>query len=179
MKSLENVLIKILEKFDIVKIMVSAFIVLALMLVPKINYLDFLMPLDRPEKWIEFVFAIILSYIVITLIVFIGKTIRKHFIYKPKKLIRMMVQYGDYINIFYSDKINEYSPCYINLKQYNIPKEIIAKLEENRIIESLYVSDGYKLTTQARKKLIRLSKTAKFLDDKVFKHSKHKNNNEK
>lgn len=175
MKYFENVLIKILEKFDIVKIMVSAFIVLALMLVPKIDYLDFLMPLDSPEKWIKFIFAIVLSYIIISLIMFIGRTIREHFLHKPKKLIRMMVQYGDYINIFYSDKIKEYSPCYIDLDRYNFPEEIIIKLKENRIIEPLFAGKNYKLTIQARKKLTRLSKIAKFLDDKVFKHSNHDN----
>ena len=169
MKDWSSIIIKIVDKFNIVKIMLAILVVLSLMLVPKINYLDFLMPLDNFEKRIRFIFAILVSYTVITIIIFLGKSIKQFFSNKPKKLLRIIWRYGEYINVFYSDEINEYSPCSIDLDRYNIPKEIIAKFEENRIIELAFLGNGYQLTKKARKKLTRLRKTMSFLNDKLFK----------
>ena len=63
MKDWSSIIIKIVDKFNIVKIMLAILVVLSLMLVPKINYLDFLMPLDNFEKRIRFIFAILIFFV--------------------------------------------------------------------------------------------------------------------
>ena len=50
MSDLGTFLNNLIEKFDIKKLTICAFIVLALMVIPNINFLDFLMPLDDAEK---------------------------------------------------------------------------------------------------------------------------------
>ena len=157
--------------------MVCAFTVFALMLVPKINFLGFLMPLDTSEKWIIFVFSLLTTYIVLSIIVFLWQRIRKHFLCKPKKLFRLIGQYGQYINVFYSDVINEYSSVAVDFDRYNIPQDVVNILTENNIIEhASYTGQKYCLTKKARKKLTRTRKFIVFVDSKLINRNKQENN---
>ena len=168
MNDLGLLLSKIIEKFDIKKLMFSAFIVLALMLVPKINYLHFLMPLDNLEKWIQFIFALITMYIIILVFTFLVEHLKYKFQHRPKKVFMLMGDFGKYINIFYSDEIGEYSSTAVDLTRYDIPKAIIQKLLENNIIRyANWGSSEVCLTKGAIKKLNRIKKIIKFIGGKI------------
>lgn len=178
MKDLGAFFSKLIDKFDIKKLMICAFIVLSLMLVPKIDILSSLMPLDDAEKVIKFIFVFIAIYIILTILVYIWQKVVYYFKNKPKKLFWLMGEYGGYINIFYSEEINEYSASYINLREYNISDDIINKLLEHKIIESSFL-DYYKcrLTKRARKKLTRMKKTVMFIDSKIINRKKQREDN--
>lgn len=167
MNDLGLLLSKIIEKFDIKKLMFTAFVVLALMLVPKINFLCFLMPLDKFEKWIQFIFAIITTYIVISVLVFLAEYTKNKIRNRPKKVFSLMGDFGKYINIFYSEDIREYSSVSIDLTRYDIPKDVIQKLLESNIIKyANWNNREFCLTKDARKKLNRIRKFIKFVDGK-------------
>lgn len=68
MEHLTQVVIEFLRKVKFLEVIISTTLVLGIMVVPKINLLKFLMPLDENRKWITFVFAILLSYIFIVAI---------------------------------------------------------------------------------------------------------------
>lgn len=173
MKDWSAFLSSLIEKFDFKKLIVCAFTVLALMLVPGINFLNFLMPLDNAEKWIIFIFSLISVYIVLSILVFLRQQIKHYFKCKPKKLLRLMEKYGQYINIFYSDEINEYSSNSVNLDRYDISQDVILKLSENNIIECAgYLCSEYRLTKKARKKLTRIKKMVMFIDGKIINRNK-------
>lgn len=167
MKDLGLLLSKIIDKLDIEKIMLSVFLVLALMLMPKINILCFLMPLDKFEKWIQFIFAIITTYIVISVLVFLAEYTKNKIRNRPKKVFSLMGDFGKYINIFYSEEIREYSSVSIDLTRYDIPKDVIQKLLESNIIKyANWNNREFCLTRDARKKLNRIRKFIKFVDGK-------------
>ena len=169
MKDFGTFLSNVIEKFDIKKLLFCVFVVLALMLIPEINFLSFLMPLDTAEKKITFVFALIASYVTLSSLIFLWECIRKYFECKPKRLIRLLVKYGEYINIFYSDEIGEYSACSFNYERCGIPVDIINKLKENNIIEcSGYRGSNYCLTPKARKKLTKVRKFVTFVNRKII-----------
>ena len=88
-----------------------------------------------------------------------------------------MYKYGGYINIYYSDKINEYTSAPYDLECYGFPEEIIQILYENNIIEPIFVNSNYKLTVQARKKLNKIRRIIVFIDKKVFKTNYLEENN--
>lgn len=168
MNDLGLLLSKIIEKFDIKKLLFSAFIVLALMLVPKINFLHFLMPLDSWEKWIQFIFALITTYIIILCFTFLVEQLKYKFQHRPKNVFMLMGDFGKYINIFYSEEINEYSSTAVDLSRYDVPKAIIQKLLENNIIRyANWGNSEFSLTKGARKKLNRTKKIIKFIDRRL------------
>ena len=169
MKDWASFLSNLIEKFDIKKLIICVFIVLALMVVPKINFLNFLMPLDNAEKWIKFIFATITTYIVLSILIFLWKHTIDYFKYKPKKLFRMVWNYNSCISIFYSEEINEYSANAIELYRYGVSKDVINKLSENNIIERAgYTHNKYRLTKKARKKLTRMRKIVMFIDSRII-----------
>lgn len=168
MKDFGAFLIKIIDKFDIKKLIISLFVVLAFMVVPKINFLNFLMPLDDAQKLITFVFALLLAYIVLLVLTFVFNSFKRILNNRPKKTFKMLRKYSEYINIFYSEDIGEYSSV---KKQYSwsASKDIISKLVENNIIEKTsYTSSEYRLNTRAKNKLNRLRKFLMFIDRKFL-----------
>lgn len=168
MNDLGLLLSKIIEKFDIKKLMLSTFVVLAFMLVPKINFLHFLMPLDNWEKWIQFIFALITMYIITLIFTFLAEHLKYKLKHRPKKVFMLMGDFGKYINIFYSEEINEYSSTAVDLTGYDIPKAIIQKLLENNIIRyANWGSSEFCLTKGARRKLNRTRKIIKFIDRRL------------
>ena len=168
MNDLGLLLSKIIEKFDIKKLMFSVFVVLALMLMPKINFLRFLMPLDNSEKWIEFIFALITTYIIILIFTFLLEHFKYRFEHRPKNIFGLMRKFGAYINIFYSEDINEYSSLAVDLNRYGVPKDIVKKLLDNNIIRHASWDDSeYCLTKRARKKLTRIKKFIIYIDSKL------------
>lgn len=168
MNDLGLLLSKIIEKFDIKKLMFSAFIVLALMLVPKINFLHFLMPLDNWEKWIQFIFALITMYIIILISAFLVEHLKYKFQHRPKKVFMLLGNFGKYIHLFYSEETNEYSLTAVDLSRYDVPKAIIQKLLENNIIRYANWGDSeFCLTKGARRKLNRIKKIIKFIGGKI------------
>lgn len=169
---------KLLEKFDFMKLMICVFVVLALMLVPGINYLSFIMPLDTAEKWIKFAFALVATYLVQLIIVSVWKLVFNYFKYKPRKVLRMWWNYGGYINIFFSNEIKEYTLSNFNLDRYDVPQEIIEKLHENNIIEyATYYPETYRLTKKARKKLNYYRTIYVFIDNKIINRKKTEDEN--
>lgn len=173
MKNLDGFWTNVIDKLDIKKLLPSLFIVLAMMLVPKINYLSFLMPLDSREKWIMFVFAITSTYIALSVLTFLCKKVYDYYKNKPKKLCYMMYKYGKYINIFYSDELKEYSSTAFNLSKYGVSEDSISRLYDNKIIEIADLNyDKYHLTKKARKKLNRMRKVFTFIENKVNKKNK-------
>ena len=171
----------LIDKFDIKKLMICAFAVLALMVVPKINFLKFLMPLDNAEKWIIFVFAMIATYLALLVLGFLWLHIRNYLKYTPKNLFWTMGKYGEYINMFYSVDIGEYSENTIELRQHNVSQDVINKLCEKNIIESCgyceYLNHmRYRLTKKARKKLTRIRKVINFIDRKFINKKKTEDN---
>lgn len=173
MKDWGDFLSNLIEKFDIKNLMICAFVVLALMVVPQISFLDFLMPLDNVEKWIKFTFALIATYIALSILIFLWKHIVNYFKHKPKNIFGMVGKYGEIINIFYSEEIDEYSANIINLGRYNISQDIINKLLEKNIIEhASYNYAEYRLTKKARKKLTRIRKIINFIDRKCINKKK-------
>ena len=178
MNDLGLLLSKIIEKFDIRKIMFSVFVVLALMLVPKINFLHFLMPLDNIEKWIKFIFAIITTYIIILVFVFGAEYLKNKIKYRPKIIRTLMGDLGKYVNIFYSEDIKKYSSRAVDLEYCGVPKDVINKLVENNIIEDeYYTSSKYCLTKNARKKLTRIKKIVVFVDNRMKTKEKEESEN--
>lgn len=177
MKDWANFFSDLIEKFDIKKLMICAFVVLALMLVPKISFLGFIMPLDNAEKWIMFIFALITTYIALSILIYLWQCLKDYFKYKPKNLFWMMGKYGDCINIFYSEEIDEYSASVVDLYNHRVPEDIINKLHENKIIECggynhYFNYPTYRLTRKARKKLTRMRKTINFIDSKFINKNK-------
>ena len=180
MKDLGTFLSNLIEKFDIKKLMICAFVVLALMVVPRINFLKFLMPLDNADKWIVFIFALITTYLILSILIYLWQHLTEHFKYKPKSLFWMMSKYGDWINLFYSEEINEYSSNAINFGRYSISQDVINKLlEKNIIVHASYNYPEYRLTSKARKKLTHMRKTITFIDSKfISKKQSEDNKNE-
>ena len=79
-----------------------------------------------------------------------------------------MGDFGKYINIFYSEEINEYSSTAVDLSRYDVPKAIIQKLLENNIIRyANWGNSEFSLTKGARKKLNRTKKIIKFIDRRL------------
>lgn len=177
MKDLGAFLSNLIEKFDIKKLIICAFVVLALMLVPKINFLSFLMPLDNAEKWIMFIFALITTYIALAFLIYLWNRIKYYFKYTPKNIFWTMGKYGEWINIFYSEEIDEYSANAIDFSRYNISQDITNKLLEKNIIEHAnYSYPEYRLTKKARKKLTRMRKIINFIDSKFINKNKSEEN---
>lgn len=154
------------------------FFIMALMLVPKINFLNFLMPLDNSEKWIKFIFALLTAYIVLLVLSFLWDYLKQYSKCKPKHVFRMMGEYGEYINLYYSEDINEYSMKTVDLYKYGITRDVVNKLCENNIIEkyetSWYGDIEYRLTKKARKKFTRIRKIVIFIDSKIINKCKTK-----
>ena len=169
---------KLIDKLDIKKIMFCAFIVLSFLLIPKLDFLDKIIQLDDEiKKKLIVVYAFVSVYIVLTIAIILFKKVKNKYITKPKKLFRLMYKYGGYINIYYSDKINEYTSAPYDLECYGFPEEIIQILYENNIIEPIFVNSNYKLTVQARKKLNKIRRIIVFIDKKVFKTNYLEENN--
>ncbi len=161
----------LIDKFDFKELMICLFVVLSLMLVPRINVLSFLMPLDSAKKWIVFVFVLIAVYLVLTLIILIWKSAKKYNDHKPKQLAKMMKKYGKYLEVFYSKNLGEYSKCAFDL--YTVPDAVVGKLQENKIIYiANYTHSEFALTDQARKKLTQRRKMLKLIDKIIVKKSK-------
>ena len=177
MKDWASFLSNLIEKFDIKKLIICVFIVLALMVVPKINFLNFLMPLDNAEKWIKCIFFLIATYLALYFLIFLWQHVVCYFKYTPKNLFWTMGKYGKYINIFYSEDIDEYSANSVDLKRYNVSQDIINKLLEKNILEhASYNYPEYRLTRKARKKLTRIRKTIYFIDNKFINNNKSEEN---
>ena len=179
MKDLGLFLGNLIEKFDIRKLLISAFVVLAFMLIPKIDFLKCIMPLNTAEKWIKFIFGLIAIYILQCLLEFICKKIKVTINNRPKRIFWTIKNYGNYISVFLSKDICEYSNKPVDFAKYNIPDDVIYKLLENNIVEeNSFNYSEYRLTKRARKKLNRTIKLMKFilrvLDDKNG--GKQKNN---
>ena len=180
MKEFWSFLNNLLDKFDIKKLMLCLFLILALMLVPGINFLTFLMPLDNGEKWIKFIFSMITAYIILSILIFLWDILKRNIQFRPKKIVRMMVKYGEYLNRYYSEEMKEFSIISIDLYRYGISPDIINKLYENNIIEGCTDSYGiikYKLTRRARIKLTRIKKLVLFIDSKIVNRNKTKEDN--
>lgn len=176
MKEFWGFLNNLIDKFDIKRLSMAVASVLALMLVPKIDYLRWLMPLNDSTKWIYFIFSILVAYWSIAIISNLYKMISRNYKYRPKRFYRTVTKYSDCIGLYYSKEIGEYTALSINLGRYYISEDVIAKLVENNIIErSNYSYPEYRLTKRARKKLTRINKLVMFVDGKIIgKKSKEK-----
>lgn len=159
---------KIVDKFNFIRLIISIFVVLALMIVPKINFLYDLMPLDTNEKIIKMFFYVILAYLGLSLINSLYERLIIRYKMKPKKFYRMYLKYAGYINVYLSNETKEYSSVSYNLKSYGCPREVIETLCENNIIEYSWSGDNYNLTNVARKKLNRFRSSFYFIA-KIFK----------
>ncbi len=164
-----DILLKFIDKLGITKIVISAVIVVMFMLVPKINFLHTLMPLDDSSKIIKFLFLVATVYLILTFLIFIYTKITRYFCTKPRRVFRMWYNYAEYISIYFSEETNEYSGVSYNLERKNIPKAVIDKLWENNIIEFTDFMGSYRLTKKARKKLNRIRKTILFIDRRIMK----------
>lgn len=165
MNDLGAFLSKLIEKFDIKKLLVSAFIMLSLMLIPKINFLKDLMPLNTSEKLIKAIFGLIAIYILLCVLEFVFKRIKRSFNNRPKKFFRTIASYGEYLSVFLSKDIGyEYTSKPINLKDCGIPDDVIYKLLDSNIIEQgIYNHSLYKLNDIALKRMNRYNKIVKFI----------------
>ncbi|MBQ2759291.1 MAG: hypothetical protein IJE93_05940 [Clostridia bacterium] len=176
MKDWSTIINKLIDKFDIKIIGISCFITLGLMLIPKINILKDLMPLDTNEKIIYFIFSIISNYLIITILILIFNYTKKRLIRKPKKLLKMIFTYGSVLNEYYSEDINAYSKEPLHLESF-VSKNIINELTANKILEKDFCinNPNYYLREPARQKLTKYKKAFLFIDKYIAsKHSKDK-----
>lgn len=160
----------IIEKFNIKLLLISVFVVLATMIIPKIDFLKYLMPLDTTEKCIKFIFAILAVYISLCLLIFIYHKVTNRINNKPRKVFWSIKNYSSYINVFLSREICEYSTMPVDFAKYNIPDDAIHKLLENNIIErNPFEHSVYRLNNRARKKLNKYIKFFNFLHNVIDK----------
>ncbi|MBQ3161617.1 MAG: hypothetical protein IJC04_05765 [Oscillospiraceae bacterium] len=153
MESLVDVLVEFVKKFRFIEFVLSVTIVLAMMIIPTINFLSFIMPLDDRTDWIIFVFCVCLTYLLILLVkkITIYLKERKRQSNEKKKKQAILLQNEEVKNkhqIDLYEMLDETKKIYIDnafIKKGNVPQRL--RIDNDSIIYliktniALYYSD--------------------------------------
>ena len=153
MESLVDVLVEFVKKFRFIEFVLSVTIVLAMMIIPTINFLSFIMPLDDRTDWIIFVFCVCLTYLLILLVkkitIYLKERKRQSNEKKKKQAIPLQneeVKNKHQIDLY--EMLDETKKIYIDnafIKKGNVPQRL--RIDNDSIIYliktniALYYSD--------------------------------------